>query len=158
MPCSRTPGAPARISGQWACVDSAGRISKATIASTGNAPQAAARRHETITTAVHAAGGKIALQILHTGRYGYHPLCVAPSRIKSPISPFTPRELTERGIERQIHAFVRCATLAKQAGYDGVEIMGSEGYLINQFLVAATNQGSFDPLLQIGFQSPFLRL
>ena len=99
----------------------------------------AARRHRVVTGAVHAEGGKIALQILHTGRYGYHPLCVAPSRIQSPISPFTPRELSERGIERQILAFVRCARLAREAGYDGVEVMGSEGYLLNQFLVTHTN-------------------
>jgi 2,4-dienoyl-CoA reductase (NADPH2) len=89
---------------------------------------------------VHAEGGKIALQILHTGRYGYQPLCVAPSRIQSPISPFAPRALTVRGIERQIRAFVRCARLAREAGYDGVEVMGSEGYFINQFLVTHTNQ------------------
>ena len=89
---------------------------------------------------MHAEGGKIALQILHTGRYGYHPFCVAPSRIKSPITPFTPRELSPRGIERQIRAFVRCAKLAREAGYDGVEVMGSEGYFINQFLVTHTNQ------------------
>ncbi len=103
------------------------------------ATSGAARRHKVITDAVHAEGGKIALQILHTGRYGYHPLCVAPSRIQSPISPFTPRELSERGIERQIRAFVRCAKLAREAGYDGVEVMGSEGYFINQFLVTHTN-------------------
>ena len=104
------------------------------------ATSAAARRHRVVTDAVHAEGGKIALQILHTGRYGYHPLCVAPSRIKSPITPFTPRELSPRGIERQIRAFVRCAKLAREAGYDGVEVMGSEGYFINQFLVTHTNQ------------------
>ncbi|MGN6829120.1 NADPH-dependent 2,4-dienoyl-CoA reductase [Paucibacter sp. M5-1] len=108
-----------------------------TLASSG-----AARRHRQITQAVHAEGGKIALQILHTGRYGYHPFCVAPSRIQSPISPFTPRELSARGIERQIRAFVRCARLAREAGYDGVEVMGSEGYFINQFLVTHTNQRS----------------
>ena len=104
------------------------------------ATSGAARRHRIVTDAVHAEGGKIALQILHTGRYGYHPFCVAPSRIKSPISPFAPRELSARGIERQIRAFVRCARLAREAGYDGVEVMGSEGYLINQFLVTHTNK------------------
>ncbi len=103
------------------------------------ATSAAARRHRVVTGAVHAEGGKIALQILHTGRYGYQPFCVAPSRLQSPISPFTPRELSARGIERQIRAFVRCATLAREAGYDGVEVMGSEGYFINQFLVTHTN-------------------
>jgi 2,4-dienoyl-CoA reductase (NADPH2) len=108
------------------------------------ATHGAARRHREVTDAVHAEGGKIALQILHTGRYGYHPLCVAPSRIQSPISPFTPRELSARGIERQIRAFVRCAALAREAGYDGVEVMGSEGYFINQFLVAHTNHRSDD--------------
>jgi len=106
------------------------------------ATPAAARRHREVTDAVHAEGGKIALQILHTGRYGYSPLCVAPSRIRSPISPFTPRELSARGVERQIRAFVRCAKLAREAGYDGVEVMGSEGYFINQFLVSHTNQRS----------------
>jgi 2,4-dienoyl-CoA reductase (NADPH2) len=106
------------------------------------ATHAAARRHKEVTDAVHAEGGKIALQILHTGRYAYHPLAVAPSRIQSPISPFTPRELSERGIQRQIRAFVRCASLAREAGYDGVEVMGSEGYFINQFLVTHTNHRS----------------
>jgi 2,4-dienoyl-CoA reductase (NADPH2) len=101
---------------------------------------AAARKHRPITDAVHAEGGAIALQILHTGRYGYHPLAVAPSRLKSPISPFTPRALSTRGVERQIRAFVRCAKLAREAGYDGVEVMGSEGYFINQFLAAHTNR------------------
>jgi 2,4-dienoyl-CoA reductase (NADPH2) len=102
----------------------------------------AAQRHRVVTDAVHAEGGKIALQILHTGRYGYHPLAVAPSRIQSPITPFTPHELSARGIERQIRAFVRCASLAREAGYDGVEVMGSEGYLINQFLATHTNHRS----------------
>ncbi len=106
------------------------------------ATPAAARRHREVTDAVHAEGGKIALQILHTGRYAYQPFAVAPSRIQSPISPFTPRELSERGIERQIRAFVRCAKLARDAGYDGVEVMGSEGYFINQFLVTHTNHRS----------------
>lgn len=100
----------------------------------------AARAHRVITDAVHAEDGKIALQILHAGRYAYSPLSVAPSRIKSPITPFTPRALTARGVERQIRAYVRCAELAREAGYDGVEVMGSEGYLINQFLVTHTNQ------------------
>jgi len=99
----------------------------------------AARRHQVVTRAVHAAGGKIALQILHTGRYAYHPLAVAPSAIKSPISPFKPFELSSRGVERQIRAFVNCAVKAREAGYDGVEIMGSEGYFINQFLAQHTN-------------------
>ena len=104
------------------------------------ATSGAARRHRAITDAVHAEGGKIALQILHTGRNAYHPFCVAPSRIKSPIGVFTPRELSAAGVERQISAFVRCAKLAREAGYDGVEVMGSEGYLINQFLAARTNR------------------
>jgi 2,4-dienoyl-CoA reductase (NADPH2) len=104
------------------------------------ATRPAAQRHKQVTDAVHAEGGRIALQILHTGRYGYHPFCVAPSKIQSPISPFAPRELSARGIERQIRAFVRCAQLAREAGYDGVEVMGSEGYFINQFLVTHTNQ------------------
>ncbi|NNF49168.1 MAG: NADPH-dependent 2,4-dienoyl-CoA reductase, partial [Woeseiaceae bacterium] len=99
-----------------------------------------ARKHRQISGAVHAEGGKIALQILHAGRYGYHPLAVAPSRIRSPITPFTPRELSTRGVEKQIEAFVRCARLAREAGYDGVEIMGSEGYFINEFLVTHTNK------------------
>jgi 2,4-dienoyl-CoA reductase (NADPH2) len=103
------------------------------------ATSGAARRHQVVTQAVHAAGGKIALQILHTGRYAYHPLAVAPSRLQSPISPFTPFALSARGVERQIRAFVNCAVKAREAGYDGVEIMGSEGYFINQFLSATTN-------------------
>ncbi len=98
------------------------------------------KQHKMITEAVHEVGGKIALQILHTGRYGYHPFAVAPSRIKSPITPFTPWALSNRGVTRQIKHFARCARLAKEAGYDGVEIMGSEGYLINQFLAERTNK------------------
>lgn len=98
-----------------------------------------AKKHSQVTSAVHAEGGKIALQILHAGRYAYHPFAVAPSRIRSPITPFTPRELSTMGVEKQIHAFVRCAKLAREAGYDGIEIMGSEGYFINEFLVAHTN-------------------
>jgi len=98
-----------------------------------------ARRHEVVTRAVHDEGGKLALQILHTGRYAMHRDAVAPSPIQAPISPYPPHELTTDGIEKQIADFVRCACLAREAGYDGVEIMGSEGYFINQFLVAATN-------------------
>lgn len=97
------------------------------------------REHKVIPRAVHEAGGKIAMQILHAGRYAYTPLCVAPSALKSPISRFKPRALNAWGVERTIRAFVRSAVLAREAGYDGVEIMGSEGYLINQFLVADTN-------------------
>ncbi len=104
------------------------------------ASRRAAKKHKTVTDAVHDAGGKIALQILHAGRYAYHPFNVAPSKIKSPITPFKPWALSGRGVERQISAFVRCAVLAREAGYDGVEIMGSEGYLINEFLVEHTNK------------------
>ncbi|MGQ0600036.1 oxidoreductase [Aquabacterium sp.] len=104
------------------------------------ATSGAARRHQVVTRSVHEAGGKIALQILHTGRYAYHPLAVAPSRIQSPISMFKPFALSARGVERQIRAFVNCAVKAREAGYDGVEIMGSEGYFINQFLARHTNK------------------
>ena len=97
-------------------------------------------RHQLITHAVHAEGGKICIQILHTGRYGYHPLCVAPTAIQSPITPFKPRGLSARGVERQIRAYVRATRLARTAGYDGVEIMGSEGYLINQFTTTRVNK------------------
>jgi len=96
-------------------------------------------RHRKVTQAVHAEGGKLCLQILHTGRYAYHPLAVAPSRLKAPINPFTPWALSERGVESQIDDFVTCAALSQEAGYDGVEVMGSEGYFINQFLTAKTN-------------------
>jgi len=99
-----------------------------------------AKKHSVITEAVHQEGGRICMQILHAGRYGYHPLAVAPSPIKSPISPFKPWTLSTRGVERTIRAFVRSAVLAREAGYDGVEIMGSEGYLINQFIVKKTNK------------------
>ncbi|MGQ0530755.1 MAG: oxidoreductase [Panacagrimonas sp.] len=102
--------------------------------------RSAARDHRIITDATHAEGGKIALQILHSGRYGYHPLAVSASRIKSPISPFPPRALSSRGVEQQIRAYVRCAQLSREAGYDGVEVMGSEGYFINQFLVTHVNK------------------
>ena len=98
-----------------------------------------AEKHLVVTRAVHDAGGKICLQILHAGRYAYSPRQVAPSAIKAPINPFTPKELDEEGIEKQISDFVTCARLAQSAGYDGVEIMGSEGYFINQFLAAHTN-------------------
>ncbi|HRD70827.1 MAG TPA: NADPH-dependent 2,4-dienoyl-CoA reductase [Legionella sp.] len=97
-------------------------------------------RHELVTHTVHEAGGKIALQILHAGRYGYHPFIMAPSGIKSPISPFKPWVMSQHRIKKTIKHFARCARLAQLAGYDGVEIMGSEGYLINQFIVAHTNQ------------------
>ncbi len=96
-------------------------------------------KHRKITEAVHREGGKIALQILHSGRYAFHPLAVAPSAIQSPISPFRPKELTQRGIERTIQDFVNCAHLAQSAHYDGVEIMGSEGYLIHEFIAQRTN-------------------
>ncbi|WOI56047.1 NADPH-dependent 2,4-dienoyl-CoA reductase [Palleronia sp. LCG004] len=96
--------------------------------------------HARVTDAVHEAGGRIAMQILHAGRYAYGPDCVAPSALKSPISPFAPRELDEAGIEAQIDAIATAAIRARQAGYDGVEVMGSEGYLINQFLAPRTNR------------------
>ena len=96
--------------------------------------------HRIVTDRVHAAGGRIAMQILHAGRYAYGPECVSASAIKSPISPFPPKELDEAGIEKQIHDIVTAATRAREAGYDGVEVMGSEGYFINQFLVTHTNK------------------
>lgn len=97
------------------------------------------RNHQKVTKAVHEAGGKICMQILHSGRYGYHPFNVGASKIKSPITPFTPFKLKASGIKRTIRDFVNCAKLAKDANYDGVEIMGSEGYLINQFIAKRTN-------------------
>ena len=97
------------------------------------------RNHQKVTKAVHEAGGKICMQILHSGRYGYHPFNVGASTIKSPITPFTPFKLKSSGIKRTIRDFVNCAKLAKDSNYDGVEIMGSEGYLINQFIVKRTN-------------------
>tara|TARA_R100000322_G_scaffold169765_1_gene142879 strand:+ start:3690 stop:5783 length:2094 start_codon:yes stop_codon:yes gene_type:complete len=114
-----------------------------------------ARLHRHVTGAVHEAGGKIALQLLHAGRYSYHPFSVSASAIKAPINPFTPRQLSTRGVERQIEDFVSAARYAKTAGYDGVEVMGSEGYLINQFLCARTNKrkdkwgGSFENRMQL---------
>lgn len=113
-----------------------------------------ARKHKKITKAVHKADGKICMQILHSGRYGYHPLAVAPSAIKSPISPFKPWKLTSYGVNRTVRHFVRAAKLAQFAKYDGVEIMGSEGYLINEFVSAKTNKrtdkwgGSFENRIQ----------
>ena len=98
-----------------------------------------AKKHRVVTERVHEYDGKICMQILHAGRYGYHPLNVAPSAIKSPITPFKPFALSERGIRNTISDFARCASLAKEAGYDGVEVMGSEGYLINQFIAQHTN-------------------
>lgn len=99
-----------------------------------------AHGHKIVTDAVHANGGLIAMQILHTGRYGYHHNVVSASAIKSPIGMFTPHALSHNEIEQTISDYVRCAELARVAGYDGVEIMGSEGYLINQFLVKKTNK------------------
>lgn len=96
--------------------------------------------HKIVTDAVHANGGRIAMQILHTGRYGYHHSVVSASAVKSPIGWFTPSALSSSGIESTISDYVKCAEFAKLAGYDGVEIMGSEGYLINQFLVTKTNK------------------
>lgn len=95
--------------------------------------------HRIVTSAVHAADSKICMQILHTGRYAYNPQPLAPSALQAPINPFPPKALSEEEIEQQLDDFVRCATLAQQAGYDGVEIMGSEGYLLNQFIAARTN-------------------
>ncbi len=112
-------------------------------------------RHRKMTDAVHEANGRICMQILHAGRYAYHPFSLAPSAIQSPITPFKPKALTSKGIEGQIRDFVRCAKLAQKAGYDGVEVMGSEGYFINQFLVPRTNKrddewgGSFDNRMRI---------
>ncbi|MFD9904282.1 FAD-dependent oxidoreductase [Streptomyces sp. NPDC059063] len=102
--------------------------------------EAEAERHAGITAAVHREGGKIAMQILHFGRYAYHEQLVAPSALQAPISPFQPRALADDEVERTVEDFVRAAELARLAGYDGVEVMGSEGYLINEFIAAPTNQ------------------
>jgi len=99
-----------------------------------------ANEHKIVTKAVHEAGGKICMQILHAGRYAYHPMLVAPSAVQAPINAFVPKELDEAGVEEQIDAFVNSAAMAQFAGYDGVEVMGSEGYFINQFIVSHTNK------------------
>ncbi|MEO9273525.1 NADPH-dependent 2,4-dienoyl-CoA reductase [Marinomonas sp. 5E14-1] len=103
-----------------------------------------AEKHREITEAVHKEGGKICMQILHTGRYAYNPKSVAPSAIQAPINPFEPEALTEEGIEKQISDFIKTAILAQKAGYDGVEVMGSEGYLLNQFITSKTNHREDD--------------
>ncbi|MFM1782685.1 MAG: hypothetical protein RIS14_438, partial [Pseudomonadota bacterium] len=100
--------------------------------------------HRQVTDAVRGAGGRIAMQILHAGRYGYHPLSVSSMAKKAPINPFTPQALSARGVERTIHDYVRSAELAREAGYDGVEVMGSEGYLINQFVSPQVNSRADD--------------
>ncbi|MFF8032841.1 FAD-dependent oxidoreductase [Streptomyces sp. NPDC016626] len=112
--------------------------------------EAEAAQHRIVTDAVHREGGRIAMQILHFGRYAYHRDLVAPSPLKAPISPFPPRELTDDEVERTIDDYARAARLARGAGYDGVEIMGSEGYLVNEFIATRTNHrtdrwgGSYD--------------
>ena len=117
-----------------------------------------AKKHRVITDAVHAAGGLICMQILHTGRYGYHPFVVSSSAIKSPITPFKPRALSSRGVISSIKDFVNCASMAQKAGYDGVEIMGSEGYFIHQFIAQHTNKrtdewgGSFENRIRMALE------
>ncbi|HAW17556.1 MAG TPA: NADPH-dependent 2,4-dienoyl-CoA reductase, partial [Oceanospirillaceae bacterium] len=107
-------------------------------------------QHRLVTDAVHQAGSKICMQILHTGRYAYSPNAIAPSAIKAPINAFIPKAVSSEEIEQQIEDFAYSAKLAQQAGYDGVEVMGSEGYFLNQFIVTRTNQrddkwgGSYD--------------
>jgi 2,4-dienoyl-CoA reductase (NADPH2) len=117
-----------------------------------------AEKHRVITKAVHEHGGKICVQVLHTGRYAYTKQPVAPSPIKAPINPATPREMTEDDIAQTIADFAQCAAMARHAGYDGVEIMGSEGYLINEFIAPRTNHrtdrwgGSFDNRIRFGLE------
>ena len=115
-------------------------------------------KHKNLVAAVHEYNAKICLQILHAGRYAYHPLAVAPSAIKSPISPYTPKALSDKKIRKIIKSYANTAKLAKRAGYDGVEIMGSEGYLINQFICTNTNQrkdewgGSFENRMRFSLE------
>ncbi|MDR1077040.1 MAG: NADPH-dependent 2,4-dienoyl-CoA reductase [Xanthomonadaceae bacterium] len=115
--------------------------------------------HKQITRAVHEHGAKICMQLLHAGRYAFHPLSVAPSKIKAPINPFTPRALSSGGVSRQIADFATAAVLARDAGYDGVEIMGSEGYLINEFMAPCTNRrtdawgGSPEKRMRLGVET-----
>ena len=115
-------------------------------------------KHKIVTDAVHQAGGKICLQILHTGRYAYHPFSVSASNIKAPINPFKPRQMSERQIKKTIKDFSTTCYLAQKAGYDGVEIMGSEGYLINQFLCQRTNKrqdkwgGSYENRMRLALE------
>ncbi|KMQ75462.1 NADPH-dependent 2,4-dienoyl-CoA reductase [Marinobacter subterrani] len=115
-------------------------------------------KHRIITDAVHEADGKICMQILHAGRYAYSPELVAPSAIQAPINPFKPKELDEAGIEKQIQDYADCAALAQRAGYDGVEVMGSEGYFINQFIVSHTNHrtdrwgGSYENRIRLAIE------
>lgn len=117
-----------------------------------------AKKHQHITEAVHAEGGLICMQILHTGRYGYHPFVVSSSAIKSPITPFKPRALSSRGVLKSIKDYVHCASMAKEAGYDGVEVMGSEGYFIHQFISEHVNQrsdewgGSFENRIRMALE------
>jgi len=117
-----------------------------------------AKKHQQITEAVHAEGGLICMQILHTGRYGYHPFVVSSSAIKSPITPFKPRALSSRGVLKSIKDYVHCASMAKEAGYDGVEVMGSEGYFIHQFISEHVNQrsdewgGSFENRIRMALE------
>ena len=117
-----------------------------------------AKKHQQITEAVHAEGGLICMQILHTGRYGYHPFVVSSSAIKSPITPFKPRALSSRGVLKSIKDYVHCASMAKEAGYDGVEVMGSEGYFIHQFISEHVNKrsdewgGSFETRIRMALE------